>query len=37
VIIEPTSPSLGATVAFIAVKGAPVELMQIDHDIRPDL
>ena len=37
VIIEPNSPSLGVTVAFIAVKGAPVELMQIDHDIRPDL
>jgi hypothetical protein len=37
VIIEPNSPSVGVTVAFIAVKGAPVELMQIDHDVRPDL
>jgi len=25
------------TVAFIEVSGAPVELMQIDHDARPDL
>jgi hypothetical protein len=37
VIIEPNSPSTGVTVAFIAVNGAPVELMQIDHDLRPDL
>ncbi len=37
VIIEPNSPSSGVTVAFIAVNGAPVELMQIDHDVRPDL
>jgi hypothetical protein len=37
VIIEPNSPSAGVTVAFIAVNGAPVELMQIDHDLRPDL
>jgi hypothetical protein len=37
VIIEPNSPSAGVTVAFIAVSGAPVELMQIDHDLRPDL
>jgi hypothetical protein len=37
VIIEPNSPSPGVVVAFIEVKGAPVELMQIDHDIRPDL
>jgi hypothetical protein len=37
VIIEPNSPSVGVTVAFITVNGAPVELMHIDHDLRPDL
>jgi hypothetical protein len=37
VIIEPNSPSLGVTVAFIEVSGAPVELLQIDHAARPDL
>ncbi len=37
VIIEPNSPSAGVMVAFIEVNGAPVELMQIDHGIRPDL
>jgi hypothetical protein len=37
VIIEPNSPSPGVTVAFIEVRGAPVELMQIDHQARPDL
>jgi hypothetical protein len=37
VIIEPNSPSHGVTVAFIEVSGAPVELMQIDHQARPDL
>lgn len=37
VIIEPNSPSSGVRVAFIQVRGAPVELMQIDHAIRPDL
>jgi hypothetical protein len=37
VIIEPNSPSHGVLVAFIEVQGAPVELMQIDHDARPDL
>ena len=37
VIIEPNSPSRGVTVAFIEVSGAPVELMQIDHQARPDL
>lgn len=37
VIIEPNSPSEGVMVAFIEVNGAPVELMQIDHDLRPDL
>jgi len=37
VIIEPNSPSSGVIVAFIEVNGAPVELMQIDHEARPDL
>lgn len=37
VIIEPNSPSRGVLVAFIEVNGAPVELMQIDHAVRPDL
>jgi hypothetical protein len=37
VIIEPNSPSRGVMVAFIEVSGAPVELMQIDHQARPDL
>jgi hypothetical protein len=37
VIIEPNSPSRGVRVAFIEVNGAPVELMQIDHQARPDL
>jgi hypothetical protein len=37
VIIEPNNPSPGVVVAFIEVQGAPVELMQIDHDARPDL
>ena len=37
VIIGPNSPSPGVTVAFIEVSGAPVELMQIDHEARPDL
>jgi hypothetical protein len=37
VIIEPNSPSHGVTVAFVEVNGAPVELLQIDHDARPDL
>jgi len=37
VIIEPNSPSRGVTVAFIEVHGAPIELMQIDHQARPDL
>jgi len=37
VIIEPNSPSRGVLVAFIEVQGAPVELMQIDHNLRPDL
>ena len=33
----PNSPSPGMTVAFIEVRGTPVELMQIDHEKRPDL
>lgn len=37
VIIEPNSPSKGVRVAFIEVRGAPVELLQIDHEQRPDL
>jgi hypothetical protein len=37
VIIEPNSPSPGVLVAFVEVRGAPVELMQIDHAARPDL
>jgi hypothetical protein len=37
VIIEPNSPSEGVIVAFVEVNGAPVELMQIDHEKRPDL
>ena len=37
VLIEPNSPSLGVMVAFVEVEGAPVELLQIDHEQRPDL
>jgi hypothetical protein len=37
ILIEPNSPSPGVRVALIQVRGAPVELMQIDHSIRPDL
>jgi hypothetical protein len=37
IIIEANSPSPGVLVAFIEVNGAPVELMQIDHQARPDL
>ena len=37
VIIEPNRPTSGVMVAFIVVNGAPVELMQIDHEIRLDL
>jgi hypothetical protein len=33
VIIEPNSPTAGVIVAFIEVNGAPVELMQIDHEV----
>jgi hypothetical protein len=37
VIIEPNSPSRGVRVAFIEVRGAPIELLEIDHTARPDL
>jgi hypothetical protein len=37
VIIAPNRPSRGVLVAFIEVRGAPIELMQIDHEARPDL
>ena len=37
IIIAPNSPSDGVLVAIIEVKGAPVELMQIDRSIRKDL
>jgi hypothetical protein len=37
ILIEPNSPSPGVKVAFIEVRGAPVELMQIDRSIRADL
>ena len=37
VIIEPNVPSPGVLVAFIEVRGAPVELMQVDHGRRRDL
>jgi hypothetical protein len=37
VIIEPNSPSHGVTVAFVEVNCATVELLQIDHEARPDL
>lgn len=37
VLIERNSPSPGVTVAFVEVNGAPVELLQIDHEQRPDL
>jgi hypothetical protein len=37
-LIAPNSPSPGVKVAFIEVRGAPVELMmQIDRSIRADL
>jgi hypothetical protein len=37
ILIPPNSPSPGVWVAMIEVKGAPVELMQIDRSIRKDL
>ena len=37
VLIAPNAPSEGLRVAFIEVRGAPVELMEIDRTLRPDL
>jgi hypothetical protein len=37
VLIEPNSPSTGVLVAMIEVNGAPVELMQVDRQLRPDV
>jgi hypothetical protein len=37
VIIEPSSPSRSAVVAFIEVNGTPVELLQVDRTIRNDM
>jgi hypothetical protein len=37
VLIEPNSPSPGVSVASVEVDGAPVELLQIDREQRPDL
>ncbi len=37
VLVAPNSPSLGVRVAFIEVNGAPVELMQVDRMLRPDV
>lgn len=37
IIIPPNSPSPGVVVAMIEIKGAPVELMQIDRSIHKDL
>jgi len=37
IIIPTNSPSNGVMVAFIEINGAPVELMQIDRTLRPDL
>jgi hypothetical protein len=37
VLIEPNSPSEGVLVAIIEVNGAPVELMQIDRTLRPEV
>lgn len=37
ILIPPNSPSAGVLVAMIEVRGAPVELMQIDRTIRKDL
>jgi hypothetical protein len=31
ILIEPNSPSVGTTVAFIVENGAPVEIMQFDN------
>jgi hypothetical protein len=37
VIIAPNSPSKGVIVAMVEVRGAPVELMQVDRSVRPDV
>ncbi len=37
VLIEPNSPSAGVLVGMIEVNGAPVELMQVDRQLRPDV
>ena len=37
VLIEPNSPSPGVQVAFVIDNGAPVELMQIDAGVVPDV
>ncbi|HEY7269880.1 MAG TPA: hypothetical protein VH951_08635 [Dehalococcoidia bacterium] len=37
VLIAPNSPSEGVMVAMIEVNGAPVELMQVDRELRPDV
>lgn len=37
IIIAPNSPSEGVVVAFIEVNGAPVELMEMDRNLRKDL
>ena len=37
ILIAPNSPSPGVRIAFIEVRGAPVELMEIDRTVRPDL
>ncbi len=37
IIIAPNSPSKGVIVAFIEVNGAPVELMEIDRNVRKDV
>ena len=33
VIIQPNSPIIGLTVAFIEVNGAPIELMEVDRNV----
>ncbi len=35
ILIAPNSPSPGITVAFIVDNGAPVEFLQIDHEVAP--
>ncbi len=36
ILIPPNSPSPGVTVAFIVDDGAPVEFLEIDHDLVAD-